>query len=71
MNVAVLFYPISNFRLHFDAAHSAFPLDKDFEQIRSQNEHHKVGLAVAFWRNAGEHISRKQSAFLYVSFKMI
>jgi hypothetical protein len=32
MNVAVLFNPISNFRLHFETAHSAFPLDKDSER---------------------------------------
>jgi hypothetical protein len=37
MNVVVLFNPISNFRrLHFETAQSAFPLDKDSEQIRSQ-----------------------------------
>jgi hypothetical protein len=37
MKVAALFNPISNFRLHFETAHSAFPLDKDSEKIRSQN----------------------------------
>jgi hypothetical protein len=37
MNVAVLFYRISNFRLHFESSLSAYPLDKDSEQIRSRN----------------------------------
>jgi hypothetical protein len=37
LNAAVLFNPISNFRLHFETAQSAFSLDKDSEQIRSQN----------------------------------
>jgi hypothetical protein len=48
MDVAVLFNPISN----FETAHSAFPLDKDSEQIRYQNlkasKAHEIAVAALF-----------------------
>jgi hypothetical protein len=52
LNVAVLFNPISNFRLHFETAHSAFPstrtLNKSGLKISKATKAHEIAVAALF-----------------------